>query len=227
VRRRGVSAAPIAVGAGEFTFEFAYPAPDPAPVTTIAWRLAHLIVGLATRNGSHFGGPDIGNAESECWRNFTYAGTAKQALEQLDEEYARWIEGLPETGRPRSNAGLRLSGGMLGAEPEQLDRVVDRGEAGLRRHLRRPLLDDPALDLHAAAADPAGQVVVVRGGAALPVQGLARRIPDRIDGALLAEHLQVPVDRGEPDGLAATAQLRVDLLGAAEAGEAGQRGGEG
>jgi hypothetical protein len=41
VRRRGVSAAPIAVGAGEFTFEFAYPAPDPAPVTTIAWRLAH------------------------------------------------------------------------------------------------------------------------------------------------------------------------------------------
>ena len=94
VRRRGVSTAPIAVGAGEFTFEFAYPAPDPAPVTTIAWRLAHMIVGLATRNGSHFGGPDIGNAESESWRNFTYAGTAKQALEQLDEEYARWIAGV-------------------------------------------------------------------------------------------------------------------------------------
>jgi hypothetical protein len=94
VRRRGVSTAPIAVGAGEFTFEFAYPAPDPAPVTTIAWRLAHMIVGLATRNGSHFGGPDIGNAESESWRNFTYAGTAKQALEQLDDEYARWIAGV-------------------------------------------------------------------------------------------------------------------------------------
>lgn len=30
VRRRGMSTAPIAVGAGEFTFEFAYPAPDPA-----------------------------------------------------------------------------------------------------------------------------------------------------------------------------------------------------
>jgi hypothetical protein len=98
VRRRGVSTAPIAVGAGEFTFEFAYPAPDPAPVTTIAWRLAHMIVGLATRNGSHFGGPDIGNAESESWRNFTYAGTAKQALEQLDEEYARWIAGVRALG---------------------------------------------------------------------------------------------------------------------------------
>lgn len=98
VRRRGVSTAPIAVGAGEFTFEFAYPAPDPAPVTTIAWRLAHMIVGLAARNGSHFGGPDIGNHESECWRNFTYAGTAKQALEQLDEEYARWIAGVRALG---------------------------------------------------------------------------------------------------------------------------------
>ena len=43
----------------------------------------------------------------------------------------------------------------------------------------------------------------MRGGAALPVQGFAGRIADRVDRALLAEHLQVPVDRGEPDGLAA------------------------
>jgi hypothetical protein len=98
VRQRGVSTAPIAVGTGEFTFEFAYPAPDPAPVTTIAWRLAHMIVGFAARNGSHFGGPDIGNNESESWRNFTYAWTANQALEQLDEEYARWIAGVRALG---------------------------------------------------------------------------------------------------------------------------------
>jgi hypothetical protein len=95
VRRRGESTAPIAVGAGEFTVEFAYPAPDPAPFTTIAWRLANIIVGsFAARNGSHFGGPDLGNHESECWRNFAYAGTAAQALEQLDETYAVWIAGV-------------------------------------------------------------------------------------------------------------------------------------
>jgi DinB superfamily len=95
VRRHGHSKAPVAVGAGEFAFEFAYPAPDPAPVTTIAWRLAQIIVGsFAARNGSHFGGPKLGNHESECWRNFTYAGTAEQALEQLDENYARWITGV-------------------------------------------------------------------------------------------------------------------------------------
>jgi hypothetical protein len=124
-------------------------------------------------------------------------------------------------------ARARASGGMLGAEAEQLDRVVDRGEAVLRRDLLGPLLKDPTLDLHAATADAAGQVVVVRGGVALPVQDLTRRIADRVDGALLAEDLQVPVDRGEPDGLAAAAHLGVDLLRAAEAREAGQRGGQG
>jgi hypothetical protein len=31
---------------------------EPAPVTTIAWRLAHIIVGIfGSRNASHFGGP--------------------------------------------------------------------------------------------------------------------------------------------------------------------------
>lgn len=37
--------------------DFAYPPPQPEPVTTIAWRLAHVIVGvLAVRAHSHFGG---------------------------------------------------------------------------------------------------------------------------------------------------------------------------
>ena len=33
-------------GTGPFTVDFAYPEPDPPPVTTIAWRLAHIIVGV-------------------------------------------------------------------------------------------------------------------------------------------------------------------------------------
>ena len=37
--------------------DFAYPPPEPAPFTTIAWRLAHVIVGVfAMRNHIHFGG---------------------------------------------------------------------------------------------------------------------------------------------------------------------------
>jgi hypothetical protein len=95
IRRRGRNTAPVAVGADEFVFEFAHPAPDPAPFTTIAWRLALITVGsFAARNSSHFGGPALGDHESECWRNFTYAGTAGRALEQLDEAYTLWIAGV-------------------------------------------------------------------------------------------------------------------------------------
>ena len=68
---------------------------------------------------------------------------------------------------------------------------------------------------------------MVRGGVALPVEGLARRVADRVDHALLAHHLQVAVHGGEADGLALAAQLGVDLLSAAEAGQAGKRGGHG
>jgi hypothetical protein len=113
---------------------------------------------------------------------------------------------------------------VLGAEAEQLHCVVDRREARLGRDPLGPLLNDAALDLDAPAALAARQVVMVPGGVALPVQSLARRVADRVDRALLAEHLKVPVHGGEADGLTLAAQLSVDLLGAAEAGEAGERG---
>lgn len=54
VRPRGSSTAPVQVGGGDFTIDFAFPQPVPAAFTTIAWRLGHLIVGvLAARNDGH------------------------------------------------------------------------------------------------------------------------------------------------------------------------------
>jgi hypothetical protein len=89
VRPRGNSAAPIQGGSGEFVIEFAMPPPDPEPVTTIAWRLGHVIVGvLGMRVASHFGGPAMD------YLSFDYAGTAAGALAQLDAAYAGWIDGV-------------------------------------------------------------------------------------------------------------------------------------
>jgi hypothetical protein len=69
--------------------DFTFPQPEPAPFTTIAWRLAHVIVGVfAMRNHSHFGGPP---ADYESWR---YATDAKTALAQLDDAYRNWIRGV-------------------------------------------------------------------------------------------------------------------------------------
>jgi hypothetical protein len=69
--------------------DFAFPPPEPAPVTTIAWRMAHVIVGvLAMRNHFHFGGPPAD------YRSWQYATDAATALRQLDDAYANWINGV-------------------------------------------------------------------------------------------------------------------------------------
>lgn len=87
--RHGGSAASMSLGGGDHLIEYAYPAPDPAPVTTIAWRLAHVTVGVfAMRNASHFGGPPAD------WATWVYAGTAAQALGQLDDAHAAWVKGV-------------------------------------------------------------------------------------------------------------------------------------
>jgi hypothetical protein len=83
-------------GSGEWLIDWAIPEPEPGPVTSIAWRLGHVIVGvLGARVHSHFGGPP---AEYPTW---DYAGTAEDALAQLDRAYDGWITGVrgltPET----------------------------------------------------------------------------------------------------------------------------------
>jgi hypothetical protein len=89
VRPRDEATAPILGGTGSHVVEFAYPEPVPAPVTTIAWRLAHVIVGvLGVRRASHFGGPPVDYFSHE------YATTAAAALEQLSQNYEGWVAGV-------------------------------------------------------------------------------------------------------------------------------------
>lgn len=79
----------VAYGVGEFTPDFAWPPPDPAPATTIAWRLSHLIVGVfGMRVASHFGGAPVD------YQTYDYPGDAGTALARLDESYAGWIGGV-------------------------------------------------------------------------------------------------------------------------------------
>src|SRR5699024_2107868 len=61
--------------------------------TTIAWRLGHVIVGvLAMRNASHFG------RETVYYHTFDSAATAQEALSQLDDEIATWLDGVEALG---------------------------------------------------------------------------------------------------------------------------------
>jgi hypothetical protein len=89
VRRKSHSTAADAFGSGDFTMDYLYPEPVPAPFTTIAWRLNHILVGiLGTRGARHFGGPAVG------YESYDYPGTAAEALRRLDESYARWVAGV-------------------------------------------------------------------------------------------------------------------------------------
>jgi hypothetical protein len=96
ISRRGESQAPISYGSGEFTWDYGPKSDDSEPMTTIAWRLGHVIECLASMNGSHFGGPQT------SVETIAYPGTAREALQQLDDSYAVWVSGVRSLG----NAGL-------------------------------------------------------------------------------------------------------------------------
>lgn len=88
VHPKGHGFTPMQGGSGDFTVDFD-PEPFPTPMTTIAWRLSHLIVGVfGARVHAHFDGPEVD------YLGFDYAGTASGALAQLDEGYAAWVAGV-------------------------------------------------------------------------------------------------------------------------------------
>jgi hypothetical protein len=93
VRPRGTGTSPAPIGSGAWQRDNAPGDPDPAPVTTIAWRLAHMTVEcLAMRTANHFDGPA---AHYETWE---HAGTAVEALAQLDSAYDAWTAGVTALG---------------------------------------------------------------------------------------------------------------------------------
>ena len=109
VRPRGTSTAPVTGGTGDFTIDYGYPEPVPAPFTTIAWRLGHVIVGvLALRNAAHFGAPPA------SYQDWDYAGDAATALDQLETQLDRWLAGV----RGLGEAGLRVPVGDQEPYPE-------------------------------------------------------------------------------------------------------------
>lgn len=131
VRRRGTTA-PVAAaegyvqaGTGDFLIDFAFPEPAPAPVTTIAWRFGHVLVGiLGARTAAHFGGP------SHDYMTYDYPGTAEEALRRLDELHRRWVAGVSSW----TESDLRVPVGDL--EPG----FEERSRATLVLHVHRELI---------------------------------------------------------------------------------------
>jgi hypothetical protein len=113
--RRGQSKAAMSTGVGEFTLDYARPPHDREPVTTIAWRLAHLIDVFGPPAAPHFQGPGPDR------RLVEYSGTAEGALRQLDEGHHAWIDDLRRLGA----AGLVRRQGDL-SPPQYADAPMAR-----------------------------------------------------------------------------------------------------
>jgi hypothetical protein len=157
IRPRAQATTPLAMGPGEFVMDYALPPQDPEPVTTIAWRLAHVIVGVFnSRTAAHFGhaparpGPTGWRAQDQ-WATWDYATTAAEAIRQLDAAYAGWIEGVrglgaDELGRPCGPAEPFPDASMAGLVLHIHREVIHHGaEISLLRDLYRWKGDRDAL----------------------------------------------------------------------------------
>jgi hypothetical protein len=135
IRPRVQATTPLAMGPGEFVMDYALPPHDVEPVTTIAWRLAHVIVGVFhSRTAAHFGGaPERPGATGwrarTEWATWDYATTAAEALRQLDAAYADWIKGV---------RGLGADGLARPCGPEEP--FPEASMAGLVLHIHREVI---------------------------------------------------------------------------------------
>jgi DinB superfamily len=92
IRPRGAPGGADQVGDGEWAIDFEHPPPEPAPVTTIAWRLNHVLTCFAVRAANHLGRDPVD------YDSYPYAGTAREALARLDGEHETWRAGVAALG---------------------------------------------------------------------------------------------------------------------------------
>ncbi len=100
---------------GEFTMDRTGSPDEQEPVTTIAWRLAHLIEVFGSPAVPHFDGPSARRPTIE------YAGTADGALHQLDDGHDAWVRDVRAVG----TSGLVRPQGAL-SPPEYADAPIAR-----------------------------------------------------------------------------------------------------
>lgn len=137
----------VVEGPGGWAMQQAWPEPDPPPVTTIAWRLAHIgAANIGTRANAYFGDVDVPDAATFNDPRFTppIPSSADAAIALLHEVWERWRDGLTGLGDARVLAPIGPFGGWFAEEPvAALVLHVSRetmhhgGEIGLLRDLYR------------------------------------------------------------------------------------------
>ena len=84
IRQRSEAVTSHAIGEGPNAIDYVVPEPEPAPFTTIAWRMGHMSIGVfGERASNHFGDKDVSygatawptpRADSSCSTDTTTHG---------------------------------------------------------------------------------------------------------------------------------------------------------
>ena len=137
----------ITEGPNGWELRQSWPEPDPPPVTTIAWRLAHISASnIGTRANAFFGAGEIPDGITFNDRRFTptIASSAADAIAQLHQVWQRWREGVAGLGDTRLLSPIGPFGGWFANDPfAALVLHISRetmhhgGEIGLLRDLYR------------------------------------------------------------------------------------------
>jgi hypothetical protein len=127
---------------GTYVADWVWPPPDPAPVTTIAWRMYHIAIGhFAERASAFFGDGSITYTD-----RYTVGapGTAAGALAQLEEHYTNWHDAIAALDDEGMAKPLGERGGPYAQDPMaglifHINREVMHhgGEIGVLRDLYR------------------------------------------------------------------------------------------
>jgi hypothetical protein len=88
LRRQTAVRTPFSFGQGDWRLEFVRPEPSPAPVTTISWRLCHLVSGQMLRYDWTFG------RKALTMDGLTFPGSAAEALVWMEQSHQAWQHGL-------------------------------------------------------------------------------------------------------------------------------------
>jgi hypothetical protein len=119
------------------------PEPDPPPVTTIAWRMMHIAVGLFYTRASTFFGDGSVPADADMFdprhRPARLASTAAEALELLESSYRWWRDGVLSLDEAALTSPLGRRGAYFANDPmASLGPASQPGDHASRRRDRGP-----------------------------------------------------------------------------------------
>ncbi len=88
LRRQGEVRTNRSVGVGDWRLEYEHPESTPAPVTTAAWRLGHLVSSQMLRHDWTFGRKALSIDEIQ------FPGSVAEALSWMEQSHQAWHAGL-------------------------------------------------------------------------------------------------------------------------------------